>query len=67
MLLQEGQIQRSIAETSSLSFVEFEGMVALLHYDVRELDRNTLSGTATRISTLIWEHERSPVRCRIFR
>jgi hypothetical protein len=65
VLLRAGQVQHSAYAEDFLAFVEFEGTVALVYYDMRRVAPTTLKGTATRISTFDWEHQSLPVECRV--
>jgi hypothetical protein len=65
VVLRQGQVQQSAVDGRFFSLVEFEGMVGLLHYNVRRVGPKVLRGTATRISTSNWKTVSAPVTCQI--
>lgn len=66
--LREGQVWQSVVDESFYSFVELDGVVGLIHYSTaRSVDGSTFKGTATYVNTADWEHQSSPVECRVLK
>ena len=67
VVLSDGQIVGSASEADLVAFFEPVGIVGMVHYEMRQVDANTLKGTATYVSTVNWEHQSSNSTCMIVR
>ena len=67
VVLEKGQVWESAVSPGMFSIVEFEGMVGLIHYDVRRTNRRTLRGTATHVKTSNWHRQSAPIECEVLR
>lgn len=65
--LTTGQVFWSAAAKGVMTFVEPEGMIGIIHYEMTKTGTRKLTGTATFINSADWTHESAPATCTILR